>query len=99
MKPFESYVKEQSARNIPVELVRTRLSFDADASFPKLTFQFAGFLAEEDIETVAAMAMNADVKHVLGLDDVVTAPSAPAPDPAPAKSAPDPDPAFSALKV
>lgn len=38
------YQKELSMRGIPAEIVRTRISFDTDASYPKLKFDFGGFL-------------------------------------------------------
>ena len=44
LKGFNAYVKELSMRGIPPEIVKTKITFDTDASFPKLKFGLAGFL-------------------------------------------------------
>ncbi len=47
LKGLNQYQKELSMRGIAPEIVRTVISFDTNASFPKLTFGFGGFIAEE----------------------------------------------------
>lgn len=51
LKGLNQYQKELSVRGIPPEIVKTKVSFDTDASFPKLKFTFGGFL-DEDVQTV-----------------------------------------------
>ncbi len=43
LKGLNQYHKSLSSRGIPAEIVRTRIGFDTNASFPKLTFDFAAF--------------------------------------------------------
>lgn len=43
LKGLNQYHKTLASRGIPAEIVRTRIGFDTNASFPKLTFDFAGF--------------------------------------------------------
>lgn len=62
LKGLNQYQKELTVRGIPVEVVKTTLSFDTDASFPKLKFGFGGFL---DAETQAA------VDSLFGSDQVL----------------------------
>ena len=62
LKGLNQYQKELTVRGIPVEVVKTTLSFDTDASFPKLKFGFGGFL---DAETQAA------VDELFGSDQVL----------------------------
>lgn len=47
LRPLNVYHKELSRRSIPPEVVATRITFDTDASHPKLTFGFGGFLTAE----------------------------------------------------
>lgn len=51
LKGLNQYQKELSVRGIPPEIVKTRVSFDTDASFPKLKFTFGGFL-DADVQGV-----------------------------------------------
>jgi len=51
LKGLNQYQKELSVRGIPPEIVKTRVSFDTDASFPKLKFGFGGFL-DADVQSV-----------------------------------------------
>ena len=46
LKGLNAYQKELSTRGIPPEIVKTTLSFDTDASYPKLAFGFGGFIDE-----------------------------------------------------
>lgn len=62
LKGLSAYQKELSMRGIPVEVTRTVLSFDTDASFPKLQFKFGGFLDEADF---------AELEERFGSDEVL----------------------------
>jgi hypothetical protein len=77
MKPFNKYVKELAMRNIPIEYVRTRLSFNTDVTYPMLDFTFAGFLDEEGSAAIEGIVTSDNTKHVLGLDDVASGPASP----------------------
>ena len=61
LKGLNQYQKELSVRGIPPEIIKTRVSFDTDASFPKLKFTFGGFLSAE---------VQAIVDHLFGTDQV-----------------------------
>lgn len=49
---LKDYSRELKLRNFDLEVVRTRISFDPKASYPKLKFKFAGFLDEATIAAV-----------------------------------------------
>lgn len=51
LKGLNQYQKELAMRGIPPEIVKTTVSFDTDASFPKLKFGFGGFI-EPDVQAV-----------------------------------------------
>ena len=53
LKDLNAYQKELSIRGIAPEIVRTRIGFDTDASFPKLKFGFGGFLDEATVRLVS----------------------------------------------
>lgn len=99
LKGLNKYQKELSMRGIPPEVVKTRVSFDTDASFPKLTFTFGGFLDEETQQIVDKLFGSPAVKEITGEAAPVQEPSpkvtpkpvvqeAPAPAPTPAAEAP-----------
>ena len=93
------YQKELSMRGIPAEIVRTRLSFDTDASFPKLKFDFGGFLDEATQAEVDKLFGTGEVRQITGELRTSAAPAVPkinapqqvAPKPAPV-AAPQPAP-------
>ena len=66
LKGLNQYQKELSVRGIPPEIVKTRVSFDTDASFPKLKFIFGGFLEVDTQEIVDKLFGSAEVKEVTG---------------------------------
>lgn len=66
LRNLNSYQKELATRGIPVELVKTVVSFDPDASFPKLVFNFGGFLDEETVEIVEQLHGTPEVLRVTG---------------------------------
>lgn len=97
LKGLNQYQKELSVRGIPPEVVKTRVSFDTDASFPKLKFTFAGFLDEGTQQVVDGLFGTDQVREITGetLRQPVEVPQtrkpvaiaaapAPAPTPAPA---------------
>jgi len=47
LKGLKIFQKELERRGIPPETVKTRITFDTSASFPKLVFKFGGFLDPE----------------------------------------------------
>ena len=100
LKGLGSYQKELSMRGIPVEAVKTVVTFDTDASFPKLMFKFGGFLDAEEYEAVEELFGSDKVMEVTGEKAASTEEEAPAPAPAPKpvkvaakpKPAPAPEP-------
>jgi hypothetical protein len=66
LKGLNQYQKELSVRGIPPEIVKTRISFDTDASFPKLKFAFGGFIEADTQEIVDKLFGSDGVKEVTG---------------------------------
>jgi hypothetical protein len=66
LKGLNQYQKELAVRGIPPEIVKTKLSFDTDASFPKLKFSFGGFLDEETQTVVDELFGSEKVKDITG---------------------------------
>lgn len=103
LKGLNAYQKELSVRGIAPEIVRTRVSFDTNASFPKLTFAFGGFNDEQTQASVDKLFGTDQVKEITGEQPAVPAdlpkiekkaeePVAPAPAPAPEPVAEEPAP-------
>lgn len=72
LKGLNQYQKELSVRGIPPEVVKTTLSFDTDASFPKLKFSFGGFLEAHEQSVVDALFGSEGVKEITG-EKLITA--------------------------
>lgn len=95
LKNLNAYQKELSVRGIAPEIVRTRITFDTEASFPKLKFGFGGFNDEDTQKSVDKLFGTEQVKIITG---EATATSAPAEvpqieKPAPVvEKAPEPEP-------
>lgn len=66
LKGLNQYQKELSVRGIPPEIVKTRVSFDTDASFPKLKFTFGGFLDADTQQVVDGLLGSERVKEITG---------------------------------
>lgn len=66
LKDLSKYHKELSLRGIPAEVVKTILSFDTDASFPKLKFSFGGFLDAAQQAIVDTLFGSEAVQEVTG---------------------------------
>lgn len=95
LKGLGAYQKELSMRGIPVEAVKTVVTFDTDASFPKLIFKFGGFLDEDEYAAVEELFGSDKVLEITGEKEVVAAPKAEpkaAPKPAGVKAKPAPEP-------
>jgi hypothetical protein len=60
------YQKDLAVRGIPAEIVRTKISFDTDASFPKLKFGFGGFLDENTQSEVDKLFGTEQVRTITG---------------------------------
>ncbi len=72
LKGLNQYQKELSVRGIPPEVVKTTLSFDTDASFPKLKFSFGGYLEAHEQDVVDTLFGNESVKEITG-EKLITA--------------------------
>ena len=81
LKGLGSYQKELSMRGIPVEAVKTVVTFDTDASFPKLMFKFGGFLEADEYEAVEELFGSDKVLEITGEKAAPTEEEAPAPKP------------------
>jgi len=95
LKGLQAYQKSLTMRGIAPETVRTRISFDTDASFPKLTFSLVGFIDEELVETISEIANSDKVLEITGQKSIRPAAAIPAaaPKAAPVRPAPAPAPA------
>jgi hypothetical protein len=88
LKGLNQYQRELTMRGIPAEVVKTKVSFDSDASFPKLKFGFGGFLDADTQAVVDGLFGTPEVLEVTG-EATANAP-APAPAPKPQPVAPKP---------
>ena len=66
LKDLNQYQKDLSHRGIAPELVRTRVSFDTNASFPKLKFGFGGWLTENEIAAVDEVLSHPTIPEMTG---------------------------------
>jgi hypothetical protein len=74
LKGLNTYQKELSMRGIPAEVVKTKIGFDTDASFPKLKFGFGGFLDEDTQAAVDELFGSDPVLEITGEKVVEVAP-------------------------
>ena len=88
LKGLNQYQRELTMRGIPAEVVKTKVTFDTDASFPKLKFGFGGFLDADTQAVVDGLFGTPEVLEVTG-EATANAP-APAPAPKPQPVAPKP---------
>lgn len=93
LKGLNAYHKELSMRGIPAEIVKTKVTFDTDASFPKLKFGFGGFLDEDTYATVEPLFGADNVLEITGekQPEAVAAPTQPRKAVVKAKPAPEPE--------
>lgn len=66
LKGLNQYHKELQRLGIPAEIVCTKLSFDTEASFPKLDFSFSRLLSENELEVVDSLFGSPQVYEVTG---------------------------------
>jgi hypothetical protein len=107
LKGLKIFQKELERRGIPPETVKTRITFDTDASFPKLVFKFGGFVDAEMQEMIDPLFDSPEVRAVTAeyvetsetpsarksIPDVTPEPEAPKRGFGGAKAAPEPAPA------
>lgn len=79
LKGLNQYQRELTMRGIPAEVVKTKVTFDTDASFPKLQFAFGGFLEAETQSVVDGLFGSPEVAEVTG--EATAGAPAPAPRP------------------
>lgn len=94
LKGLNAFQKELAMRGIAPEIVKTKVGFDTDASFPKLTFGFGGFLDEATSEAVDRLFGTPEVLSVTGeAQEDIPAPAPVASKPRLVAPAPAPEPA------
>jgi len=88
LKAFVHYVKETSRRGVDLSTAITVIGFDANFSYPVLTFNFGGFLGPEQVAKTEVFAASPEVAEIVA--GTPSGPSAakqieekPAPAPAP----------------
>ncbi len=72
LKGLNTYTKELWQRGFPPEIVKTVVSFDTDASFPRLKFTFGGFIDNETQSAVEGLFGSDKVKEITGEVDSET---------------------------
>ena len=93
LKNWALYVKNLSNAGIPLGLAKTLVGFDPTASFPVLVFKFGGYVPENTVEKLAAMAQSTEAEEIVN-NQIKGGPAkaaipAPAEKPAPASVATD----------
>jgi len=73
LKGLAAYQKELSMRGIPVEAVKTVITFDTDASYPKLMFKFGGFLDADEYSEIEKLFGSDQVLDITGERSVAVA--------------------------
>lgn len=79
LSDLAAYGKALKQRHIPYAAVVTKLAFDADAAYPKITFTFDRVLTAEEMQHVASRLQEPVIDDILGLSDRVTTAALPAP--------------------
>ena len=64
LKNWGLYVKQLTARGIPVGNVKTLIGFDLKADYSILTFMFGGFIDEKLLPKLAEMAQSAEAEEI-----------------------------------
>ncbi len=83
LKGLNQYNKELAMRGIPPEIVRTSVTFDPSASYPKLSFGFGGFVDVDDQIKVDELFGKEIVGDITGDNGIATPPAADVPTLAP----------------
>ena len=73
LSDLAAYGRALSKRGIPYAAVVTKLSFDPDAAYPKIMFQFERVLGQGELATVAERINDPVVDDVLGLNEARSA--------------------------
>lgn len=92
LKALNVYHKDLSMRGIPAEIVKTKIGFDTDASYPKLKFGFGGFLDEDTYAAVEPLFGSDNVLEITGEKQPEVAPAPTQPRKAAVKAKPAPEP-------
>jgi hypothetical protein len=71
LKGLNAYQKTLAQRGIPPEVVITNVSFDPDAHFPKLQFNFGGFLTADQQQVVDGLFGSDEVLEITGSKKVI----------------------------
>ena len=66
LKNLNGYQKVLQSKSISPEIAKTRVSIDASLGFPKLEFDFGGFVEESTQEYIDGLCGNEEVKIVTG---------------------------------
>ena len=74
LKAFGHYCKETSRRGIDLSTAITVIGFDPNFSFPVLTFNFGGFLGEDQVNKIAALKSSPEVADIIGGSPNLVAP-------------------------
>jgi hypothetical protein len=75
LKGLNQYNKELQMRGIATEIVKTIISFDTDASFPKLKFGFGGYCDAELQGEVDKLFGTDQIKEITGEETVGAVPA------------------------
>ena len=70
LKAFRTYASETSRRGVDLSTCLTVIGFDANFSYPVLTFDFGGWLSPEQVATVDGLKDSAEVEDVVGAGSV-----------------------------
>ena len=66
LKNLNGYQKVLQSKSISPEIAKTRVSIDASLGFPRLEFDFGGFVEESTQEYIDGLCGNEEVKIVTG---------------------------------
>ena len=92
LKNSVTYAESLSNRGIPLPAIITRLGFDPEAEYPKITFTPTGWAGAQQAEAVQEALGSEEVYTVVGLKEQAAAPKPVAPAPKPVAIAPAPAP-------
>ena len=89
-KDLTRHAKELAMKGVPLHAAVTQIGFDPQASYPKLTFSFAGFIRDDQYQKVQSLVGSDAIKEIVRALPSTPAPAAleaPAPTPV---AAPEP---------
>ena len=87
LKNFGIYVKQLSAANLPIHLVKTLIMFDSKASFPVLTFAYNGVIGENAVAKIQELMNSPEAEEIVN-PVFAAAPAKQVAAPAPVQTAP-----------